>query len=334
VSDGLLAAAFVSAACVSLLSSWLLIARLERVGARLGLSESLLGMLAALAGDTPEITAAVAALTSNETHIGAGVVIGSNVFNLAALLGLSAVVARRIALHRRVIEMNGAVAVWVAATCLLVVLGILTPLAGLVVALLVLVPYLVVLGVEPERLARLPLPASWSRWLSAAIAEEEFELEVAIHPSRGGPRDALASLLAVAVVVGASVGMERAASTLGSRHAVPGIIVGGLVLAAVTSLPNAVAGVYLAARGRGAAVLSTALNSNALNVLGGLLIPGVILGLGGTSSETTFIACSYLALTIFTLVMAYADRGLRRPHGVIVLVLYAAFVVALVTTSS
>ena len=50
-------------------------------------------------------------------------------------------------------------------------------------------------------------------------------------------------------------------------HGVPPIVIGGLVLAAVTSLPNAVAAVYLARRGSGTAVLSTALNSNALNVL-------------------------------------------------------------------
>ena len=55
--------------------------------------------------------------------------------------------------------------------------------------------------------------------------------------------------------------MERAASALGTRFAVPEIVVGGLVLAAVTSLPNAVAAVYLAARGRGAATLSIAATS-------------------------------------------------------------------------
>ncbi|MGH3269595.1 MAG: hypothetical protein ACRDN1_11120 [Trebonia sp.] len=68
------------------------------------------------------------------------------------------------------------------------------------------------------------------------------------------------------MVIAASVMMERAASALGSRFAVPEIIVGGLVLAAVTSMPNAVAAVYLASPGRGAATFSTALNSNALNV--------------------------------------------------------------------
>ena len=78
--------------------------------------------------------------------------------------------------------------------------------------------------------------------------------------------------------------MERSASELGARFAVPQVITGAIVLAAVTSLPNAVAAVFLARRGQGAATLSEALNSNTLNVLAGLLIPAVIIGgasLGG-----------------------------------------------------
>jgi hypothetical protein len=39
------------------------------------------------------------------------------VFNLAALLGLGAVVAGRISLHRNVVVLGGAVAIWTAAVC-------------------------------------------------------------------------------------------------------------------------------------------------------------------------------------------------------------------------
>ena len=99
----LAAALFVAGAAVSLGTSYILVTRLERIGERLGLSEALLGMVAALAADAPEITSAVAALASHQAKIGAGVIIGSNVFNLAALLGLGAVVAGGIALHRRVV---------------------------------------------------------------------------------------------------------------------------------------------------------------------------------------------------------------------------------------
>jgi len=170
VSDPLLGTTFALAAAISLGASWLLVASLERVGARLGLTEALLGMLAALAADAPEITAAVTALTRHDQRIGAGVVIGSNVFNLAALLGLTAVIAGRIALHRRVIELAGAVALWIAVVCVVVVVGAFPPFVGLLLVLAVMGPYLVILGVRHERLARLRLPTSWSGWLLAAIS--------------------------------------------------------------------------------------------------------------------------------------------------------------------
>ncbi len=329
MSDALLGILFVACVAISLAFSWLLVVRIERVGARLGLSEALLGMLAALAADAPEITAAVTAIVRHDPHIGAGVVIGSNVFNLAALLGLSAVVAGQIALHRRVIELSGAVALLMAALCLAVVLGALAPIAGLVVALALFVPYLAILGAGSNRLARLRLPTKWTRWLTAAVSEEEAELQPAIHPRRGRLSDEILALIAALVVVGASIVMERAASELGTRHAVAGIITGGIVLAAVTSLPNAVAAVYLASRARGTAVLSTALNSNALNVLGGLLIPAAIVGLGSPSTATTFVAVSYLAMTALVLALAYVNRGLRRRSGAIVIATYVAFVIGL-----
>ena len=328
MSDGLLTAVFVLAAVVSLATSWLLVSRLERVGARLGLTESLLGMLAALAADAPEITAAATALAGHQSRIGAGVVIGSNVFNLAALLGLSAVIAGRIALHRKVILMEGTVALLVALICLVVVLGAVPPAVGLAAVVLVLAPYLLVLGVGRARRRRIGLPAPWTAWLDEAIVEEEIELEPAIHPRRGRLSDELTAAIAVLVVVGASVAMELSGSRLGARHGVAPIVIGALVLAGVTSLPNAVAAIYLSARGRGAATLSTALNSNALNVAIGLLVPGTILGLGAPSGQATLIAGWYLGLTGVSLACAFAGHGLRRGHGVLIIVLYLAFAAA------
>ena len=144
---------FLAGAAVSLSASYLLVTRLERIGEWLGLSEGLLGVLAALAGDGPEITAAVTALATHQNQVGAGVVIGSNVFNLAALLGLGAVVAGAIALHRKVILLGGAVGVWVAVACLVTVLGVIPAAAGLAAVLAALIPYLIVLGASRARLA-------------------------------------------------------------------------------------------------------------------------------------------------------------------------------------
>jgi cation:H+ antiporter len=332
VSDLSLGVVFAIGIAVSLASSWVLVAALERVGARLGLTEALLGMLAALAANAPEITTAVTALVRNDSRIGAGVIIGSNVFNLAALLGLAAVLAGQIALHRRVVELGGAIALWISLVCLAVVVGLISPFGGLLVGLAAMGPYLLLLGIRQERFAQLPLPSAWRGWLAAAIAEEETELEVAIHPPRGTARDGVIAIGAVLVVVGASIAMERAGAELGARAAVPEIVVGAIVLAAVTSLPNAVAAVYLAVQRRGTAVLSTALNSNALNVVLGLLLPTAILGLGPASAQTTFVAGCYVAMTVLSLALAYFGRGLSRGDGLLILAAYVAFAATLVAT--
>lgn len=317
--------AFLAAAVVSLATSWLLVSRLERVGERLGLSEALLGLVAALAADAPEVTAAVAAMAGHQQRLGAGVIIGSDVFNLAALLGLGAVVAGRIRLHRKVVVLGGAVAMWIAAVCLAVVLGLLPAAAGLVLTVAAVVVYGTVLGLGQRGLGRLPLPPAWISWLRMAVAEEETELEEAIKPEPARRQDVVVAAAALLVVVVASVTMERAASALGSRFAIPEIVVGGLVLAAVTSLPNAVAAVYLAARGRGAATLSTALNSNTLNVTIGLLLPAAIIGLGRPTGQGTLIAGWYVGLTAVTLAFAYRDGGITRGIGILVIAAYLVF---------
>jgi cation:H+ antiporter len=323
-------AAFLAGAVVSLATSWLLVSRLERVGERLGLSEALLGMVAALAADAPEITSAVSAMASHQQRIGAGVVIGSNVFNLAALLGLGAVVAGRIALHRRVVLLGGAVAMWVAVVCLAVVGGGLPAGAGLALTVAVLAVYLVLLGTEGRVTG--PLPPRWAAWLRSAVTEEEVELEEAIRPARGRWQDAVTAAVALAVVVVASVIMEQAAASLGRRYAVPEIVVGGLVLAAVTSLPNAVAAVYLAGRGRGAATLSTALNSNTLNVVAGLLLPGALIGLGPPSGQAELVTIWYAALTLAVLALAYRHRGFSRRSGLLIIAAYAVFTVSVIAS--
>ena len=315
---------------VSLAASWLLVSRLERLGERAGFSEAWLGLVAALAADAPEITSAVTALSRGQASVGAGVVIGSNVFNLAALLGLAAVVAGWIGFHRRVVVLSGVPAVWVAAVCLLTVAGAVAPVGGLALTAVVLVPYVAVLGMRRARLEGLRLPTGWVRWLVAAVHEEETELLEAIRPRRGTWRDAAAAMAALVTVVGASTVMEVAATAVGGRYGVADIVTGGLVLAVVTSLPNAVSAVYLARRGRGAAVLSTALNSNAINVVAGLLIPACLAGVGPASGQDNLVAAWYAGLTVVALALAYRGRGLGRASGMAIIAGYLAFVIALV----
>jgi len=324
---------FFFGAALSLATSWLLVTRLERVGERFGLSEALLGVVAALAADAPEITSSITAISQHQRSIGAGVIIGSNAFNLAALLGLSAVISGFVALHRRVVVLGGFVAMWIAAWCVLAATGLISALVSLICTSIVLVAYLVVLGLRRDVLRRLPSPRGFTPWLSSAIEEEEVELAEAIRPSRGRPIDGLVALGALVVVVLASVAMEHGAATLGHHFHVSDAVVGGIVLAAVTSLPNAVAAVHLATRGRGAAAFSTALTSNNLNVVAGLLIPGAIVGLAAPSLTGNLTAATYLFLTAVVLVLAYVQRGVTRRSGWTIIAAYLIFVLILAAVS-
>lgn len=331
VASGL---SFAGAAGVSLATSSLVVARIEKVTERLGLSEAILGVVAALAGDAPEITAAVTAIRQHDGRVGAGVIIGSCVFNLAALLGLGAAAAGYIPLHRKVIALAGCVALWAALGSLGTVGLILSAPAALALVAGLLMVYVAVLALAHRGLRWMPVPARGRQWLVAAVVEEEHEMEEALRPVPGGWGDAVVAGAALVVVVLASVLMEHSAVSLGRQWGIPAIAIGALVLGGVTGIPNAVASTYLARRGRGAAALSTALNSNNLNIAVGLLVPAAVTGIGQRSGQTVFVASWCLALTVVTLVLAYLSAGLRRSTGIAILASYVAFGVAVVLIGS
>jgi cation:H+ antiporter len=195
-----------------------------------------------------------------------------------------------------------------------------------VLVLAVLVPAVAIAAVGPDGLARLRLPGGTRAFLGRALRDEALEVHdaQAAPPASGG--DWAVAGMAIAAVIAASVAMERTASELGSHYGLSEIVVGGVILAAVTSLPNAVAAVHLARRGRGAATLSEAMHSNTLNVAIGLLLPALFVGFGADSSLVGEAAAWYAGLTLLALVLAYAGRGLGRGTGAAVVVGYVAFV--------
>jgi cation:H+ antiporter len=324
--------AFLASAVVSLVASDQLVKALERLGTDFNAPQVLLGLVAAVAADGPELTSAVTALLSGQHALGLGVLFGSNVFNIAALLGLGPFLANRVRFHQKVVVMEGTVAIGVAVAGLLTVTGAVVPALALVVTLAFFVPYVVVAAVPT---GRLPLPDGWREWLGGALREEVEETKDAYRPMWRATTGLAAATagVAVLVVIGASVLMEHSASVGGTSLGVPEIVLGAVVLAGVTSLPNAVAAVYLARAGKGAATLSVAMNSNTVNVVGGLALPAVIGGfvvsdLGG---GTVFAGASYLAMTALVIGLAYKGRGLGRGAGGLLLGAYAAFLVVLIS---
>ncbi len=320
---------FVVAAALSAGSSVLLVSRLERVGERLALAEALLGLVVALAADGPEITSALTAVTTGQREIGVGVALGSNAFNLAAMLGLSALAAGGLRLPRSATMLEGSLALVIALIAVAVVMVWIGPALGLVLGLTAFLPYVFLCALTPSRRARLPLPRPLLTWLRRAIDAERVTIERA--PRATSVDWAVAGGAALAVI-GASVVMEQSATTMGQQAGIPTIVIGGLVLAAVTSLPNAVAAIYLTLRGRGVAAMSEAFHSNAFNVLLALLLPAVIVGLGSPTSGGGLAAFTYLALTAAAVGFALAGRGLGRPAGLVLMCGYLGYVALVIAT--
>ncbi|HUY86361.1 MAG TPA: hypothetical protein VMU77_04550 [Acidimicrobiales bacterium] len=317
---------FVAGSAVSIATSFVLIKRIERVASRFGLTETALGLIAALAADAPEISSSVSALMNHQRDVAAGVIFGSNIFNIAALLGLGACVAKRVNLHRRVVILEGVLAIWIALTAYGSVRRTINPLVSLIAVAVVSVPYLAVCATGPRVRNRLPLPGSWLKWISEAVVEEEEEIEDALNTRPGTVKDVLVGLAAVVIVVMANVAMERAATTGGTRLGMPNIVIGGIILAAVTSIPNAVAAVYLARKSLGNALLSEATNSNSLNIIAGLLIPAAIIGMGSPSVSANRMSTWYLAMSVVVLAAAYLRKGMGTRSGAVVIGIYALFV--------
>jgi cation:H+ antiporter len=322
---------FLTSLSATLLSSLLFARRLDRLSERIGVSEGLHGILTALGADAPEISTAIAALVSSHSKIGIGVVVGSNVFNLAALLGISALVAGHVRIHRHGLLLNGGVALAVTGLAAALVLGAIGAPVATVLLLAILAPYIYVLSLRPRRIERLVPWRRIGRFLAVAVREEIEDLQTDETEPKASTADVAVLAGSLAVIVLGSVGMVHTASDLGDRWGVSDVVVGTLILAALTSLPNLLTAVRLALHGRGAATVSEALNSNSLNVVAGVALPGLVLTLGTTSGLETFSVWWLVGMTAFAVGATYAGHGLRRPAGVSVIVLYVAFAVVLAT---
>src|SRR3954464_13187835 len=196
---------FVGAFALTVASSIGLARELDRIGERLGFSEALVGIVTALGADAPEIASAVAAIVAGHQDTGVGVVVGSNVFNIAGLLGVSALIAGPVRIHAHGLALTGGVAIAVAVIGGLVAVDVLPGAVGLVLALLALAPYVTLSALHARARARLPA------MLRAAVAEEHRapRRDEFARPATG--IDALAIVPALAAVVGGSYGMVAAA---------------------------------------------------------------------------------------------------------------------------
>jgi cation:H+ antiporter len=321
-------AVFVFLACLitTLVSSEVLVRGLTVLGSKLSLTEGFLGLLTALGADAPEIASAIAALLAGAADLGRGVVLGSNLFNLAMLLGLSAVLAGQVRMRRQGLLLDGAVALFTLLVVAALLLGLLTPLLAMVLLIVLLLPYVLLVGLHPRQVDHLPLPGGLARLLAVAASQVHGEHKDQ-QETVGSWLPVLLVPLSLLVIVLASVGLVQAALVLAEVWHLPHALVGGVILASLTSLPNAYTAAHLARRGRGAAVVSATVNSNTINLVAGLALPALLIGMSSAARDVGVELGWLLGMTVIGLLLLLPAKGMTRVGGAALIVLYLLFVV-------
>ena len=315
---------FVASIALMLVASAVFARRLDRIGLRLGLPEALLGLLTALAADAPEISSAIVALVQHEHALAVGVVVGSNAFNLAAMLGVSAVVAGRVRARHETLELEAFVGLWLLAVMLAVVAGGLGATPGVVLVAVVVVPYLALLAAGPRLARKLPLGVAELRFVRRSFGERHRP-ERPLDSRREAAGALVVLLLALCLIVAGSVGAVRAATDLAQAWSIPEALVGVVVLAILTSLPNAWTGIRFGLQRRGSALMSETLNSNSINIVAGLAVPAALGSLAAFSGLAIFDIAWLIGMTTAALVLFGKRGGGGRGAGAFLIVLYAVF---------
>ncbi len=309
-------------------SSFILTVALERIGVTLNFSEGLLGIVTALGADAPEISSSLMALSAGHRELGVGVVLGSNIFNLAALLGLSAIAAGLVRVKTADAIFSGGIAFLATIVGALLILGVLPPSLGLLLIGLLVGPYIWVVALSPTRIKRLPLPRPVSRFLVRAV--EPIKEDVERHePDRASLIHWLLLLPALFAIVAGSRGIVTSAVWLAAHFSISHAVVGTLGIAALTGIPNAVAAMRLAQHGRGAAVAAECFNSNTLSLIFGICLSALLVGLGAPSSHTLFALIWLGAMTVIATALLCWRGGLRRTDGIALVASYLLFATAI-----
>jgi cation:H+ antiporter len=296
---------FASSLVLALAASFVFARRLDRLGRRLGWPEAMVGLLTATAADGPELCSAVIAIAHGSAAVGAGVVVGSNLFNLAAMVGAVALVAREpVRIGRRALVQESAMALEITAAATLVIAGVLPPWIGVAACGVALFFYVEGLDLP----VRSPGPL---RMRARAVGIAALELP------------------AIALMALGSLGMVNAALVVADRWDVSDVVLGVFVLAVLTSLPNVFTAFRLGLSGRGDALVSEALHSNSINMAGGLVIPALFVSTTGVSATSLGLLFGLTALTLAPL----ARHGsLGRRAGAAIVLAYAAAALMLVSS--
>lgn len=350
---GSLALILASVLILAVITERFFIPSLDALSTRLKLPDEVAGAsLMAMGSSAPELAIALMALLSGggeHSDVGIGAIVGSAVFNILVITGVSAVVAGGLQIHVYSVRRD--------IFYYLVSIGYLALVffdgqVSLIEAILGLVGYcfyLVFLAlfrlamtrfekIEVEEAADVAGASEAADQKSPAIAAwHRFEtvVEAVLQRLMGAPGQNIlwAFLASIALIIVLSYLLVEATIVFSAGIGIPPVIVALTLLAAGTSAPDLIASVDVARAGRGGMAVANAVGSNTFDLLIGLALPWTVAlafqGLGSihVGTEGLWISIGILvATTLILFVFLETKRVLSRREGWILLLLYAVFV--------
>jgi cation:H+ antiporter len=289
----------------------------ETVGRAAGLSAFVVGVVIVAFGTSlPELVASVLAVVRDAGEIVMGNVLGSNIANLGLVLGLGAVVAGRLQIHRQLGDVD--LPLLAAATVLAALMAVDGRVVRLEAGLLVvaLAVYIRVCLWDDDDGA-LPVPGA--------------------DGARPGPtrvvRAGLVLVVSGAVIWLAAEGTVRSVVEIGALFAIPIETIAATAVAIGTSLPEVAVTLLAARRGRSEMAVGNIIGSNVFNLLAVAGVAGLI-GPLAVPPALVLLALPTMAGITLVAVLMLATRDIGRGEGAFLLVTYAWFLLAVTGVAS
>jgi cation:H+ antiporter len=262
--------------------------------------------IAAFSTSSPELSVSINAAVAGKPQIALGDALGSNVVNVALILGL-ALVLSGIRSSRQAVRRDFSVAVLVPILIgILLIDGVLSRVDG-VLMLCAFLAWLMtaVLQARKQRSAAPEVPSGARQWISI-----------------------LWCCLGMPLLVGAGVLIVTGAKGIAASLGLDPFVIGATIVAVGTSAPELATTLVAKVRGHDEIGLGNILGSNIFNGLFVIALAATIRPIVVDWRETTTALAFGLAALL--LVLPRRDGMIPRRRGVLLLVLYGAYVAAVV----
>lgn len=294
----------------------------SRLAAVFGLSPLVIGLtVVAFGTSSPELAVSIKAALSGQAEIAVGNVVGSNIFNVLFILGISALIVPLV-VTQQLVRLDVPLMIGLSVIVLLLSLD---ARFGRIDGLLLFAGLVVYIGV---------LIRKGKRETAGAGAESGGEDGAAERT--GGVRSTGLVVVGLVLLVLGSRWLVDGAVTFAVHLGVSELIIGLTIVAAGTSLPEVVTSIVAAMRGERDIAVGNVVGSNIFNIMGVLGLAGIVApaGIEVSSAVVGFDIPVMIAVALACLPIFFTGGVISRTEGALLVGFYAAYTAYLVLAAS